>query len=67
MKSNEIFYVSIYESIKNLQSWTDCAPHADRAGKTSETRSNFRARTFCYVKKKEPVDLQVFNRTGQTI
>ena len=37
-----------------------------RAHKTSETRLIFRARTFCFAKKKKTLDLQVFSRIGKT-
>ena len=38
-----------------------------RAGKASETCLIFRARTFCLLKKKKQLDLQVFNRKDRTM
>ena len=46
------------------QAWTNY--DADRERKASDTRPNFRARTFCLVKKKKPLDLQVFSRIDKT-
>ena len=38
-----------------------------RVSKTPEARPIFWARTFCFVKKKKPLDLQVFSRIGKTM
>ena len=38
-----------------------------RTRKRSETHPIFRARTFCLVKKKKPLDLQFFSRIGKTM
>ena len=38
-----------------------------RARKTSETRPIFRANTFCLVKRKKILDLQVFSQIGKII
>ena len=37
----------------------------DRARKTFEVRLIFRVNTFCYVKKENSFDLQVFSKTGK--
>ena len=38
-----------------------------RARKISETRPIFQVRTFCFLKNKKPLDLQVFSRIGKTM
>ena len=38
-----------------------------QARKISETRSIFWARTFCLVKQKKALDLQLFSRIGKTM
>ena len=38
-----------------------------RARKTSETCPIFRARTYCLVKKKKSLDLQIYSRIGETM
>ena len=43
--------------ISMVQIWTNCAPDADRASKTSETRPILRAHKFCLVKKEKSLDL----------
>ena len=47
------------------QVWTNCAPDAHRARKTSATRPISLALTFCLIKKKKTLDLQVFSRIGE--
>ena len=38
-----------------------------RARKTSEAHSIFRARTFCQVKKKKTLDLQISSQIDKTV
>ena len=39
----------------------------DRARKTSEVRLIFRVNTFCYVKKENSFDLQVFSKINEKV
>ena len=49
-----------------VQPWTNCAPDADRAHKSSKKRPIFWVRTFCLAKKKNWFDLQISSQIENT-